>query len=462
MSQPLGGLAKKEVPPLASIAKPAVARGHAIAAPLGRVRWTICFVLFLAATINYVDRHVIALLKPLLARDFQVGDVAYAHVITAFQIAYALGMLAMGRVLDAIGTRRGFALAATIWGVAAMGHALVASALGFAMARLALGFGEAGMFPAAVKTIAEWFPRKERALATGLFNAGTTVGAIVTPLVVPPIVAASGPRVAFLLTGALALSWVALWLGVYAPAQEHPRVTARELEHIRSGPVEVSAPVPWRVLLGRRQLWAFAAGKLLTDPFWWLYLFWVPDFLHREHGLELGQMAVPLASIYLLSGAGSVAGGWLSSHLLARGFSVNRARKTAMLVFAALVAPIALAARAESPWTAALCIGLATAGHQGFSANLFTLASDLFPERAVGSAVGLGGMAGAVSGVILAEVVGRVLQRSGSYGVLFVLPPLAYVAAIGVIQLLSPRLEPLRSADLPAVERSPGSVGERS
>lgn len=421
---------------------------------IGHFRWWICLVLFGAATINYVDRHVISLLKPLLATDFQVDDAAYGHVITVFQLAYALGMLSMGRLLDAVGTRRGFALAATIWGVAAMGHAFAGSALGFGIARVALGFGEAGMFPAAVKTIAQWFPRQERALATGLFNAGTTAGAVMTPVAVPVLVGAAGARMAFVFTGALALLWVVLWLVVYAPVEKHRRVTPRELEYIRSDPAQPSRSIPWRDLLTRRQTWAFVGPKLLTDPFWWLYLFWVPDFLHRKHGLDLGQMALPLATIYVLSGLGSVAGGWLSSRLIRAGWTVNTARKVSMLAFASLVGPIVFAAGVSSPWTAALLIGLATAGHQGFSANLFTLASDLFPAQAVGSVVGIGGMAGAVSGMLLAEVVGRVLQRTGSYYVLFLMPPVAYVLAVGIVHLLSPGLRALVPSDL----RSPDAA----
>jgi ACS family hexuronate transporter-like MFS transporter len=429
------------------------AGARSVVSKVGHYRWWICLVLFLAATINYVDRHVISLLKPLLSTEFHLGDVTYGHIITAFQLAYAIGMLSMGRLVDAIGTRRGLAVAATIWGLAAMGHALASSALGFGIARLALGFGEAGMFPAAMKTIAQWFPSKERALATGLFNSGTTVGAILAPIAVPVIVGVAGPRGAFVATGALALLWVALWLALYAPAQEHARVTARELAYILSDPIQTSAQTPWRHLLVRRQTVAFATGKFLTDPFWWLYLFWVPDFLHRRHGLELAQMALPLAAIYVLSGIGSIGGGWLSSRLIQLGWTVNAARKVSMLAFAALVVPIAFAAHAESAWTAALRIGLAAAGHQGFSANLFALTSDMFPERAVGSVVGIGGMAGALSGMMLAQLVGRVLQNTGSYSVLFLVPPLAYVLALGIVHVLCPRLQPLSEYDLSTQEK---------
>jgi ACS family hexuronate transporter-like MFS transporter len=431
MTAPLSGLAKEEHPPRASSVLLAPAPAGA-----GHFRWWICLLLFLAATINYVDRNVISLLKPLLSTEFHFDDVAYGHIVTAFQLAYAIGMLSMGRLLDAIGTRRGFALAALIWGLAAIGHAFAASALGFAIARLALGFGESGMFPAAMKTIAQWFPKTERAFATGLFNAGTTAGAVLAPVAIPVVVGLSGPRAAFVSTGVLDLLWVMVWLTVLAPGRERPSPPA-------SGPIPRAARMSWWHLLQRRQTGAYAAAKFLTDPFWWLYLFWVPDFLNRRHGLRLSQMALPLATIYLLSGAGSVAGGWLSSRLVRIGWTVNAARKTSMLAFAAFVAPIAFAANVESPWAAAVLVGLAAAGHQGFSANLLTLTPDLFPERAVGSAVGIGGMAGAIGGIVLAQVVGRVLQSTGSYAVVFLAPPLAYLLAIGVIHTLLPRLEPL-------------------
>jgi ACS family hexuronate transporter-like MFS transporter len=416
---------------------------------IGRFRWSICLLLFAAATINYVDRQVIGLLKPILSGEYRFDDVAYGHVITAFQLAYAIGMITMGRVLDTVGTRRGFALAATIWGLAAVSHSLARSALGFGVARMALGFGEAGMFPAALKAIAQWFPRKERALAAGAFNSGTTVGAIVTPIAIPAIVAAAGPRWAFVATGALDLMWVAIWLAAYAPVEEHPRVSAAERAYIRSDPVAPSgAKTSWRRLLGRRPTLAYAGAKCLTDPFWWLYLFWVPDFLHRRHGLELSQMALPIATIYVMAGVGSIAGGWLSSHLLKRGWSVNAARKVSMLSFAGLIVPIAFAAGASSPWTAVVFIGLATAGHQGFSANLLTLASDLYPEQAVGSVVGIGGMAGSLTGMLLAQVVGHVLANTGSYEALFMAPPVAYLLAVGLIHALSPRLDAVSAASL--------------
>jgi ACS family hexuronate transporter-like MFS transporter len=416
----------------------------------GRYRWRICAILFLAATINYVDRQVIGVLKPVLGSELHWNDVTYGNIIAAFQVAYAIGMLSMGRLLDRLGTRKGFALAAGIWGLAAMGHALATTATGFGVARFALGLGEAGMFPAGVKAIAQWFPKRERAFAMGLFNSGTNVGAIICPLSVPFIVAVAGSRVAFVVTGSLALLWVLVWLRMYAPPNEHPRMTAAELAYIQSDPVKPFPKLPWRHLLFRRQTLAFVCAKFLTDPIWWLYLFWVPDFLHRRHGLNLTQIGAPLVTIYLMSDLGSIGGGWLSSRLIRAGFSVNVARKGSMLACALCIVPIVFASSAESVWTAAVLIGLATAGHQGFSANLFTLPSDLFPEKAVGSVVGTGGMAGAIGGIFVAQLAGRVLEATGSYFVLFVAAPAAYFLAIGVIQILSPRFTPVDADDLPS------------
>jgi ACS family hexuronate transporter-like MFS transporter len=364
--------------------------------------------------------------------------------VTAFQAAYALGMLAMGRLMDGLGVRRGLGLGVALWSAAAAAHGLASGVGGLAWARFALGAGESAMFPAALKAIAEWFPRRERALATGLFNSGTNLGAILCPLAVPWVAVAWGWRAAFVATGALGLLWLAAWLSLYAPLARSSRVTPGERALIQADAGPPLARAPWLGLLAHRQLWALAAGKFMTDPIWWLYLFWVPDFLHRNHGLQLLQLGPPLVAIYLISDVGSIAGGWLSSSLLRRGWSASAARKTALLVCALGVTPILLAARAESLWAAVALLGLATASHQGFSANLFTLATDLFPERAVGSAVGIAGMAGAVGGMLIAQVAGHVLELTGSYAPLFVLAASAYLLALGVIHALVPRLEPAR------------------
>jgi ACS family hexuronate transporter-like MFS transporter len=330
------------------------------------------------------------------------------------------------------------------WSLASMGHAIGSSFTSFVIARSALGFGEAGVFPASIKTVAEWFPKKERALATGIFNAGTNIGAIITPLVVPWITIHWGWRSAFLFTGALGFVWLIFWLVLYRKPEDHPRLSKKELDYIRSEPSPPLAKTKWLSLIGYRQTWAFVAGKFMIDPIWWFYLFWVPDFLQRKHGVAFLKIGVPILVIYLMADVGSVAGGWLSSWLIHHGRSVNMARKTAMLLCAVSVIPIVFAYRVESLWGAVLLIGLAAAGHQGFSANLFTLTSDTFPAQAVGSVVGMGGMAGAIGGMLIAKIVGYTLQWTGSYMVPFLIAGFAYLLALAAIQILAPKLEPVR------------------
>jgi MFS transporter, ACS family, hexuronate transporter len=435
---------------------------------IGYYRWGICALLFFAATINYIDRQVIGILKPTLVKEFQWQDERiYAAIIFSFQFAYAIGLLLAGRVMDKIGTRRGFMLAVILWSFAAIAHAgadwfpglklptlnldpstglslvmLSGAAAGFALARFALGIGEAGNFPASIKTVAEWFPRNERALATGIFNSGTNVGALVTPLAVPWITLHWGWQWAFIATGLTGFLWVAWWLWSYRHPEAHPRVTPAELAHIRSDPVEHSAAVPWRKLFGHRQTWAFAIGKFMTDPIWWLYLFWIPDFLNRNHGLDLKSIGLPLVVIYLVADIGSIGGGWISSALIKRGWTVNAARKSAMLLCALSVVPIIFAAKASNLWVAVALVSLAAAAHQGWSANIFTLTSDMFPRSAVGSVVGIGGMAGAIGGMLIALVVGEILQRTGSYLPIFIIAGSAYLVALTIIHLLIPKLEP--------------------
>lgn len=408
----------------------------------GRFRWVICGLLFLGVTKNYMDRQVLGVLKGPLQHELGWNDVDYGNLVFVFQAAYALGMILMGRLIDRLGTRVGYAFAVTFWSIASMGHAIANSLGSFAIARAALGFGEAGVFPASIKCVAEWFPKKERALATGIFNAGTNVGAILTPLFVPWVAVHLGWRWAFLLTGALGFAWLALWLLLYHRPEEHPRCTAEELAHIQSDPAAPAGTIKWSRLVRHRQTWAFAAGKFLIDPIWWFYLFWIPDYLQRAHGLRLTQIGLPILTIYLISDVGSVAGGWLSSGLIRRGASVNAGRKWAMLICAVCVVPIAAVYQVSGLWPATLLIGLAAAGHQGFSANLFTLTSDLFPSRGVGSVVGIGGMAGAIGGMLIAEIVGHVLQWTNSYMIPFFIAASAYLVALLAIQLLSPRLEP--------------------
>ena len=436
----------------------------AIASRPTNVRWLICALLFFAAAINYIDRQVIGLLKPTLQEQFHFDEQDYAAIVFTFQAAYAIGLLLSGRIMDRIGVRRGFALAVVVWSIGAVMHGaadwlpwlriptlsidppavvfLGGATAGLALSRLVLGLGEAGNFPASIKAVAEWFPKKERALATGIFNSGTNIGALVTPLVVPWITLAYGWQWAFVITGVLGFGWVIWWFVSYRDPEMHPGVNAAELAIIQSDPVEKTAAIPWSRLLPHRQTWAFAAGKFLTDPIWWLYLFWVPDFLGRNHGLDLKTMGLPLVVIYLVADVGSIGGGWLSSHLIKRGWSTNAARKTAMLVCALAVVPMLAAAQVKSLWMAVALVSIAAAAHQGWSANLFTLVSDMFPKRAVGSVVGIGGMAGSVGGMLIALVVGAILQKTGSYVPIFVMAASAYLVALVIIQLLVPQLAP--------------------
>ncbi|HEY2821052.1 MAG TPA: MFS transporter [Candidatus Acidoferrum sp.] len=421
--------------------------GTAVSSRAGWFRWVVCALLLAGTTKNYMDRQVLGLLKPLLQHDLGWNEIDYSNLVFAFQAAYALGMVLVGRLIDKLGTRKGYSFAMIFWSLAAMGHALVSSLAGFAAARFALGFGEAGVFPASLKTVAEWFPKKERAFAVGIFNSGTSIGAIVTPLIVPPIALHWGWRWTFVVTGALGFVWLVFWLLLYRKPEEHPRVNAGELAYIRSDPSPKFARFPWMRLIGYRQTWAFAATKFITDPIWWFYLFWVPDFLHRVHGLSLSQMSLPIVAIYVISDAGSMAGGWLSSAMLHRGKSVNAARKTTFLICALCVLPIVFAYRMESLWGAVAIIGLAAAAHQGFSANLLTLPSDMFPSEAVGSVVGIGGMAGAIGGMLIAKVVGYALQWTGSYMVPFLMAGVAYLLGLAAMQILAPRLEAVRSLE---------------
>ncbi|MGB2632585.1 MAG: MFS transporter [Candidatus Acidiferrum sp.] len=409
----------------------------------GKFRWVICAVLFVGISKNYMDRQVLGVLKVTLQHDLGWNEIDYSNLVFVFQAAYAVGMLVVGRFIDRVGTRMGYGLAMLFWSVASMAHALCGSLFSFEIARGALGLGEAGAFPASIKTVTEWFPRKERALATGIFNAGTNVGAIITPLFVPWITIRFGWRWAFLITGALGFLWFLLWMAVYRKPEDHPQCSAEELAYIRSDREKPAAPLLWVRLLGYRQTWAFLLAKFLTDPIWWFYLFWVPGFFQEQHGLNLTQIGLPVVVIYLISDAGSVAGGWLSSRFIHRGYSVNTARKVAMLICALCVIPIVYAYRAQGLWTPTLLIGLAAAAHQGFSANLYTTASDMFPSRAVGSVVGIGGAAGAVGGMLIASIVGHILQATGSYFVPFLMAGAAYLIALGVMQAIVPNLKPV-------------------
>jgi ACS family hexuronate transporter-like MFS transporter len=412
---------------------------------VSRYRWTICALLFFATTINYMDRQVLGVLAPTLQRELGWSEGQYGAIVSWFTLAYAFGFLVAGRVMDRLGVRRGLALAIVTWSIAAMSHALARTAAAFSVARFALGIGESGNFPASIKAIADWFPTRERALATGIFNAGTNVGAIVTPLVVPWIALRWGWRAAFVWTGLLSATWLAFWLSIYRSPQDHPRCSPEELAYIRGHTTESISHVRWIELLRHRQIWAYAIPKLLTDPIWWFYLFWLPKFLDTRFGIHLATIAAPLVAVYVLADIGSIGGGWLSGALIKRGWPVNRSRKATLLVAALLIVPTMLAPRVDGMWTAVLIVGVAAAAHQWWSANLYTVGSDMFPRQAVGSIIGIGGACGAFGGVAFQRFTGLVLQHNGgNYAPIFVICGLAYVTALAVLQLLSPRLEPAK------------------
>lgn len=413
---------------------------------VGRVRWGICALLFFATTINYIDRQMISVLKPTLQAEYGWNETTYANIIFSFQFAYAIGYVFFGRLIDKLGARFGYSLAAAIWGFAAMSHALATNAFHFMAARFALGLGESGNFPAGVKAVAEWFPKKERAFAIGIFNAGANIGAILTPLMAPFLVLWFGWRSAFLVTGAFVFIWLAFWWTNYRRPREKKNLSEAELAYIESDPADAPGDVRWLPLLRHRQTWAYAIGKLMIDPIWWFFLFWLPSFFATEHGLNLTTFGLPLAAIYILSDVGSIAGGWLSSSLIKRGWSVNAGRKTAMLVCGLCVPPVMLAPGIDSVWGAVLLIGLATAAHQGFSANLYTLPSDLFPRKAVGAIIGIGGTLGAVGGMMMAKFTGWILDTTGSYMPMFVIAGSTYLVALLIIHLLVPRMEEAKIA----------------
>ncbi len=414
---------------------------------IGYFRWTICALLFFATTINYIDRQIIGLLKTTLSVEMGWDEIDYSNIVLAFQLAYAIGLLLVGRMMDWLGTKKGFSIAIIFWSLAAMAHALARSVLGFAAARFALGLGESGNFPASIKTVAEWFPKKERALATGIFNAGSNVGAVVAPLVVPWITITYGWQEAFIVTGALGFIWLIFWWMLYKRPLEHPKISKQELAYIQSDPSEPNTPIKWKKLFPHRQTWAFAIAKFMTDPIWWLYLFWVPDFLNKNYGITLLNIGLPLVAIYIIADVGSIGGGWISSHLIKRGWSINAGRKTAMLICALAVVPIVFASQVQDLWLAVALVGLAAAAHQGWSANLFTIVSDMFPRRVVGSVVGIGGMSGAVGGMIIAKIVGYILEWTGSYLPIFIIAGSMYLIALLIIHILVPKLEPANVED---------------
>lgn len=413
----------------------------------GYWRWYVCGLLFYATTVNYMDRQVLGLLKPVITRELGWTESDYGSVVFGFQLAYAIVMPVAGRVIDKLGTKIGYTAAVLVWSSAAMLHALARSTLQFTICRFLLGLGEAANFPAAIKTVADWFPKKERALATGIFNSGSNIGALIAPLTVPVIAAHFGWRSSFLATGILDVIWIVTWLLTYRSPREHRHISAEELAYIESdGGGEPPRKIPYLRLLRERPAWAFLLGKFLTDPIWWFYLYWLPGFLNDRYKLDLSHLGPPLVVIYLAADVGSIGGGWLSSRLLAMGWSVNRARKTALFVCAAAVLPVTLITFTGSNlWLTVTVLSFATAAHQGWSANLYTIVSDTFPRSAVASVIGLGGCGGAIGGMLVAKLIGWWLDFSDkSYGTLFLVAGTMYLVAFAVVQLITPRLNGAR------------------
>ncbi|MBC6699170.1 MFS transporter [Hymenobacter puniceus] len=434
---------------------------------IGKYRWTICGLVFFATTVNYLDRAVISLLKPYLETEFKWNSGDYANIEIAFKLAYSLGMLGVGRIIDKLGTKMGYALSTFLWSLAAIGHAFVSSTLGFSVARAFLGVTEAGNFPAAIKTTAEWFPQKERALATGIFNSGSNVGAIIAPLTVPLIAESIGWKWAFVITGALGFVWLVLWFIYYEVPARHARLTKAEFDYIHSDVDDMAAAsittepkVSWFKLLTFRQTWAFVVGKFLTDPIWWFYLFWLPDFLNKQYGLKGTEVALPVAAVYVLSSIGSVGGGWVPLNFIRNGMPAFKARKLSMLLIALCVFPIVFAQYLGqlNMWLAVLVIGIAAAAHQAWSANIFTTVSDMFPKRAVASVTGIGGMAGGLGGILLSALVQKRMfvyyesigQLQTAYFIMFWICGAAYLLAWVLMHFLAPRMKQINLDTEPA------------
>jgi MFS transporter, ACS family, hexuronate transporter len=422
---------------------------------VGNYRWTICALVFFATTVNYLDRQVISLLKSVLSEDLNWDDGDYANIEIAFKLFYSFGMLIAGSIIDKLGTKKGYAAATGLWSLAAVGHAFASSTVGFMVARAFLGVTEAGNFPAAIKSTAEWFPKKERALATGIFNSGTNIGAIVAPLTVPLIAVYWGWQWAFILTGLIGFIWLVLWQMYYTSPQDSKKLSKAEYDYIHSDKEDeeaekVTEKVAWVKLLGYKQTWAFALGKFLTDPIWWFYLFWLPDFLQSQYKLTLMEMTIPVAVVYMISTIGSVGGGYLPMAFINRNWPAFKARKTSMFIFAMFVFPVVFSQKAGevNMWLAVLVIGIAAAAHQAWSANIFTTVSDMFPKKATASVTGIGGMAGGLGGILLTWAVQKNMfvyyrelgQIETAYLIMFWICGGAYLLAWLVMHLLVPKM----------------------
>lgn len=418
--------------------------------PIGRYRWTIVGLLFAATTINYIDRQVIGLLKPTLTTVFGWDNTTFGAINGLFQFFYAFGLLGFGWLIDRVGTKIGYTISIIIWSVFAMAHALARSTFGFTIARAGLGLGESGNFPAAIKSVAEWFPKKERALATGIFNSGANIGAVVAPIMVPLILASFGWQMAFIITGSLGFIWLIFWWFIYEIPSRKKRLSRAEFDHIHSDDEPVTnagTKVPWGKLLGVRQTWAFVFGKFLTDPIWWFFLFWLPDYFSKTFHLNVMKPGWPLVIIYSCTTIGSIGGGYLSGALIKKGWPIYQARKTVMFVFAICVMPIFTVQYFHNMWVVVALISLAAAAHQAWSANIFTTASDMFPKKAVSSIIGIGGMAGSVGGIIFQPLVGgildyftRIKSATLGYNFIFMICGVAYMVAWLVMHFFAPKM----------------------
>ncbi len=441
----------QNVPPAGSVLSPPPAMTDRT-----NYRWVIVALLFFATTINYLDRQVISLLKPILEKEFNWSESDYGNIVTVFTFFYGASTLLAGYIIDKVGTKLGYIGAIVVWSFAAMGHALAGGTFGFMVARAFLGIGEAGNFPASIKTVAEWFPKKERALAVGVFNAGANIGAVAAPAVVPWLALVAGWQMAFIVTGALGFVWIVAWWFYYEVPARHKRVNAAELAYINEAPSLESAtagdaalgdsidgaPAVKYPIFANKAIWGFMSGKLLTDPIWWFFLFWLPSYLSNIYNLDLKKLGAPLIVIYLAATIGSVGGGWLSSMLIRKGWHPTRARQWAMALFAICVVPVMAISQLNGLWPVIAVLSLAVAAHQAWSANIFTVAADQFPKHVLSRVVGLGTMAGTLGGALFPLLVGRILdhykalgQLSEGYYIIFYIAGLAYLVAWAMLYI---------------------------
>ncbi|MCY0970425.1 MFS transporter [Chryseobacterium wangxinyae] len=411
------------------------------------IRWFMLSLVFLATTINYLDRQVMGLLKPVLEKEFDWDEKDYSYIVMAFTTTYAIGYLAMGRFIDRVGTKIGYAVSLIVWSLASIGHGFVKSTVGFLIARSTLGISEAGNFPAAIKSVAEWFPKKERALATGIFNSGATVGAILAPLLVPIILAQYGWRETFVWIGALGLLWIVLWWRFYSIPEKTKKLSKEELQYIKSdqdGKTQEQSKVPLSEILKYKVTWSFAIGKILTDPIWYFFMFWLPAYFSDVFKMDMTKPSIPLIIIYSGTTIGSIGGGYLSSFLIKKGWAIGRARSLTMLLFALMVVPVMFSKYVDNMWLITIIIAFATAAHQGWGANLMTTVGDKLPNNYVSSVIGFGGMLGSAAGIIFPLFIGIVLDTfkksgniNGGYNIIFFIAGVSYVAAWGIIWLIN-------------------------